>query len=577
MSKTGQPLPASLPPDTQILTVRGGGQALSDSEGHLTNLGKLTIAVICASVFLTALDQTVVVTALPAMSQDLNVPITQPNRLAWIVSGYLLGYVIAMPLMGRVADVFGRWRVFAVCTALFLIGSIFSALSVQLGSPISPDTTTVGGFVLAPLYSGVQWLIGLLAHVNVDTTSPGLDVLIGARFLQAVGGGALVPLAMAVVSDLFGGARRGLALGLVGAVTEAGGVLGPLWGAWLTTHFGWQAIFSINIPVAAALLATGYFCIPRHQGPREPIDIAGALLFGASLTCLTVGLGQQAGAPTGTLSLSSHITANPGLLLAALGLFALFLLLELRLRWPMIEPRMFSRRPFAAAALLSFITGAALITTLVEIPLYLDSLLNYSAIEAGLALLRLTVLIPVGALAGGWISSRVNAPLAATLGCLLTALGLWLMHMWPVNVTEGTITLATVPAGIGFGLVIAPISTSALNANQPQQAGSASAVVTALRMTGMIVGLAGLVAWGLSLFQTRIAAVRIAGTPGTTAYATAYSLAITRVLHEVYIDIFAAAGALMLVGVIPALLLWRRNRASGPGEPHYESFVAPLG
>jgi MFS family permease len=243
----------------------------------------------------------------------------------------------------------------------------------------------------------------------------------------------------------------------------------------------------------------------------------------------------------------------------------------------MIEPKMFSRRPFAAAALLSFITGAALITTLVEIPLYLDSLLNYSALEAGLALLRLTVLIPVGALAGGWLSSRVNAPLAATLGCLLTALGLWLMHMWPVNVTEVTITLATVPAGIGFGLVIAPISTSALNASPSQQAGSASAVVTALRMTGMIVGLAGLVAWGLSLFQTLIAAVRITGTPGTTAYAAAYSQAITSVLHEVYIDIFAAAAALMLIGVIPALLLWRRNRASSRVEPHYESFVAPLG
>jgi hypothetical protein len=96
-------------------------------------------------------------------------------------------------------------------------------------------------------------------------------------------------------------------------------------------------------------------------------------------------------------------------------------------------------------------------------------------------------------------------------------------------------------------------------------------------MTGMIVGLAGLVAWGLSRFQTLIGAISITGTPGTTAYETAYSQAITRVLHEVYIDIFAAAAALMLIGIIPALLLWRRSRASSPGEPHYESFVAPLG
>jgi NADH:ubiquinone oxidoreductase subunit 6 (subunit J) len=93
----------------------------------------------------------------------------------------------------------------------------------------------------------------------------------------------------------------------------------------------------------------------------------------------------------------------------------------------------------------------------------------------------------------------------------------------------------------------------------------------------MIVGLAGLVAWGLSRFQSFMAAVKVSGTPGTTAYTTAYNQAITNVLHEVYIEIFAVAAALMLIGVIPALLLWRRNQATAQGEPHYESFVAPLG
>ena len=283
--------------------MRPGGRALSRPQGGLTALGKVAIAVVCAAVFLTAIDQTVVVTALTSMSQDLAVPITEPNRLAWIVSGYLLGYVVAMPLMGRVADVYGRWRVFASCLVLFMVGSLFSFLSPQLGSPISPDTTTLGGALLAPLYSGIAWLMSFLAHFNVDTTSPGLDVLIGARFLQAVGGGALVPLAMALVGDLFGGQRRGLALGLVGAVTEAGGVLGPLWGAWLTTHFGWQAIFSINLPVAAALLVAGYFCIPRQRGPREPIDLA----WGSSLRSIA----YQPDGGTGTADRRSrHILAG---------------------------------------------------------------------------------------------------------------------------------------------------------------------------------------------------------------------------------------------------------------------------
>jgi MFS family permease len=527
-------------------------------------------------VFLTAIDQTVVVTALTSMSQDLGVPVTEPNRLAWIVSGYLLGYVVAMPLMGRVADVYGRWRVFAACLALFMVGSLFSYLSPQLGSPISPDTTTLGGTLLAPLYSGVAWLMSFLTHFNVDTTSPGLDVLVGARFLQAVGGGALVPLAMAIVGDLFGSQRRGLALGLVGAVTEAGGVLGPLWGAWLTTHFGWQSIFSINLPVAAALLIAGFFCIPRQRGPREPIDLLGGALLGASLICLTVGLGQQTG-EVGTFSLAARVTTNPALLGAAALLFGFFLVVESRLRWPMIELGMFRRVPFAAAALLSFLTGAALIVAMVEIPLYMDTLLNYSAIEAGLALLRLTVLIPIGALAGGWLSSRWSAPLAATIGSLLTAVGMWQMHLWSIALGQGAITLATVSAGVGFGLVIAPISTSALNGSESRQAGSASASVTALRMTGMILGLAGLVAWGLSRFQSLMTGVRIPGTPGSAAYTAAYSHLLNQALHQVYTDIFAAAAIIMLLGAVPALFLWRPDRGTRGEKPYYESFVAPLG
>ncbi len=556
--------------------VRSGGRALRDAQGRLTTLGKVTIAVVCVAVFLTALDQTVVVTALTYIIQDISVPITQPDRVAWIVSGYLLGYVIAMPLMGRVADVFGRWRVFAFCLALFLVGSLLCVVSPQLGSPISPDTTTLSGAILAPVYGIVQWLLGLLSHLGLDISSPGLDVIVGARFLQAVGGGALVPVAMAVVSDLFGGARRGLALGLVGAVTEAGGVLGPLWGAWLTQSFNWQAIFIINIPIALLLLIIGFFCIPRQRGTREPIDVFGALLFGASLLCLTVGLGQQTG-ETGSFSLSSHITTNPVLLAAALILFALFLLLEWRLRFPVVELRMFRRVPFSAAALLSLFTGATLIITLVEIPLYMASLLNYSAIDAGLALLRLTALIPIGALAGGWLSARLGTPLAATIGTLITALGLWQMHLWPITPGQGAITLATTCAGLGFGLVIAPISTSALNPSEPRQAGVASAVVTALRMTGMIVGLAGLTAWGLARFQSLMAQVKVPGTPGTTAYTTAYTNALNTALHQVYTDIFAAAALIMLLGVLPALLLWRRDKNAIAPESRYESFVAPLG
>ena len=180
-------------------------------------------------------------------------------------------------------------------------------------------------------------------------------------------------------------------------------------------------------------------------------------------------------------------------------------MLELVIRWPVVDLRLFRRVAFSAAAILSLIIGVALIIALVEIPLFLVSLQNTTAIAAGLALLRMTALVPVGAFAGGWLSGRIGCPLTAAIGTLLTAAGLYQMSLWPVSVGELQVTVATVTAGLGFGLVIAPISTSALNASPPSQAGVASSVVTALRMAGMTLGLAGLIAWGLERLRSFLA------------------------------------------------------------------------
>src|SRR5262245_45595317 len=296
--------------------------------GWLGVLGYLALAVACLAVFVTALDQTVVVTALFAMIGDVGLSVTEITRAAWIVNGYLLGYVIAMPLMGRIADIYGRWRVFAICLVIFAVGSLFCALAPDLTSPISPDTSTLGGLLLAPIYSGVQSLLGILPTLHIDASTPGLDVLVAARFVQAVGGGALVPVALAIVGDLFGAQRRGVALGLIGAATEAGGVLGPLWGAFVTASWGWRWIFYLNIPLAALLLLAGFFTVPRVRHSREPIDVLGALLFGAALSCLAIGLGQQTG-QLDALSLESHAQPNVQLLIAAAVLLAIFAGLEL--------------------------------------------------------------------------------------------------------------------------------------------------------------------------------------------------------------------------------------------------------
>jgi MFS family permease len=519
--------------------------------------GRLALVVVCLAVFLAALDQTVVVTALLPIIRDVGAPITRPDRAAWIVSGYLLGYVIALPLMGRVADVYGRRLVFIVCLTLFALGSLFCALAPTLGSQISPDTSTLDGAILSPIYTLANWLLAQLAHVGLDVSLPALDLLVGARFVQAIGGGALVPVAMAVAGDLFGPTRRGLALGLVGGIAEAGGVLGPLWGAVITTHWGWQWIFYINVPIAVALIVAGWLTLRGGRRERGRIDLLGALLLGACLTCLAVGFGPQ----TGSIDVfQPHSAIQPNFwLLAASGVFLLlFIGLELALRSPLIEVRAFGNRAFASAAALSFFVGVALIVAMVLIPLFISTLqTSPDTFAGGLALLRMTALIPVGAFLGGWLANRFGCPLPAALGSVLTVIGLILMSQWPADVGPEQITVATVIAGLGFGLSIAPISTSALNAVQVGREGMAASVVTVLRMTGMIVGLATLTLWALTRLQTLLAAANIAQNGAAAAL---------NVLRQVYGELFLVAAGVALVSVVPALLLWRRPRAVATAE-----------
>ena len=551
------------------------------------NAALLAVLAASAAVFLTALDQTVVVTALPQIIVDLQIPLNQLDRAAWIISGYLLGYVIAMPLMGRVSDLYGRRRVFIICLSIFAIGSLFCALAPMLGGSVPLD---------------------FLQNLGIDVNSPGLIWLVAARFVQAAGGGAVVPVAMAVAGDFYGEKRRGLALGLIGMVTEAGGVLGPLYGSVIVQYggftvppgspivqfSGWQTIFLLNLPIVGILLFLTWRLIPsvvtnkKETGSEQGrIDLAGALLLGASLVCLSMGLSQEAAqiSPATTSSGSAPIENIPWLIAAALALLAAFIAFEVfaehvsnrgdrRVR-PVVEPSLFRRVGLSATAMVSLLVGAALIIAMADIPIFIATVLGRPAIDSGLALLRLTAMIPLGALLGGWLCSLISCRLTAVLGLIPTAIGFWLMHLWPLDVGWTQITVSTIIGGLGFGLVIAPIGTTAINAANSRQIGMASSVVTVLRMVGMILGLAALTSWGLGRFRSLAAAFRPpAGVPVfSAAYNTIYSQYLIASAHEVYTAIFLAAGVLCIIALLPAFFLDGRKpspylirRRSGHGE-----------
>lgn len=532
-------------------------------------LALLAMVAACSAVFLTALDQTVVVTALPSITSDLQIPLQQLDRAAWVISAYLLGYVIAMPLMGRVSDLYGRRLVFVICLSIFGVASLVCGLATALGDGV--DLTflrDVGLNVAAPGSPG-----------DPSSLQPGLVWLVAARFVQAAGGGAIIPVAMAVAGDYYGERQRALALGLVGMVTEAGGVLGPLYGAAIIQTFTWHMIFFLNLPLVILLIVFILLLLKDRPveamaGGARRLDLPGTLLLGASLICLSLGLSQEAVLGTTALTGPSRpapIQNNPLLLACACVLFLAFAGLEIfveqratrapeRTR-PIVEPSLFASRAFCASSLVSLLVGASLIIAMADIPLFIATVLNGSALDSGLALLRLTVMIPIGAAAGGWLCSRLTCRLTALAGLLLTAAGFWLMHLWPLVVDLNQITLSTLTCGLGFGLVIAPISTTAMNAVRRHQMGMGASVVTVLRMTGMILGLAGLTSWGLGRFYDVMHALTPpAGlTPFSPAYVTFEAHVATIAAHDVFTSIFLAAGVLCLVALPPAFLLEGRQ------------------
>jgi MFS family permease len=536
----------------------------------------LALAVACVAVFVTALDQTVVVTALQPIMNDLGISATQLDQAAWIVSGYLLGYVIVMPLMGRVSDMYGRRRIFLLCLSIFGLASLACALA-------NPAFLDNFGFSLSfqHKFAAVQDQLALwLQPLGLDSCAAdnpgqncvqsGLVWLVPARFIQAVGGGAVVPVAMALAGDYFGIQRRGFVLGIIGAVTEAGGALGPLYGAGILQLFGvWSWIFLLNVPLIMLLLVAGWFLVPKGGHVRARVDWLGALLLGASLACLSLGLSQNAG-QTG-FSITATAENHPLLVGAALLLLGSFIVRELFARPAMIEMRLFRQRAFSASILGSVLVGAALIIALVDIPIFYLTVVNGTILQTGLSLLCMTIWIPLSAVAGGWLSQRIGCHLTAMLALALGALGFFLMHFWPVHLGWPQLIGDTFLVGVGFGLVVAPLGTSTLNSAGAERGGVASAVVTSARMIGMILGLAALTSWGLARFKQLSAAY--------TLQQLSNAAILDDILRHVYTDIFLAASILCLVAMLPAALLWReraRNagaavssdgRAAQPGEP----------
>lgn len=472
------------------------------------NRSWLLLAVVAGGVFVAADDQTSVVTVLPAIISDIGLTVDDFYRSSWIINGYLLGYLIAVPIVGRIADVFGHARVYAAALALFMVGSALVAVA------------------------------------------PSLEWLVAARTLQAVGGGGVVPVAMAIVVGELPPTRRLLGLGAIAAASEAGALIGPLWGGAITEWFGWRWVFWVNLPMALPL-ALGAWRYTGGERRVGRIDWPGAALLALALATLTIALVDD--------PLARRALPVTAALLALAAAFAVaFVLRERRAAEPMLRLSMFAPRGVWASNAASVLLGGGLITALITVPLFVNLVLAESPIAGGLTLMRLTVGVPVGALAGGWIAGRYGLRGPALVGMWLAAAsfaGLW---AWDRELSEALRTLPLLVGGFGFGLVIAPLSAAVLQRVGEAERATAAAWLTLSRVVGMLLGAAILTSHGLGRFYARAGEIDF-DSPEFEALVQSAQVSTFR-------EVFAAVAVVMVVAGVLAWFLGRGKQEAVP-EP----------
>ena len=473
----------------------------------------LVLAVIGLGALITAMDQTVVVTALPSIMPDLKIPSTPAglDRASWIITAYLLGYVSAMPLLGRIGDVYGFARIYQLGLVVFSIGTSIVALAPN-----------------------VEWAIG-------------------GRVVQAIGGGATIPIGIAIASTVLPPRRRGLAIGIVVAAAEAGAMLGPAYGGAVIELLNWRWIFWLNIPQSAVIfIALAWLPNMRNAGIR--VDYLGGILLAVALVTLSLALATE-----GLFTLSSptpFIILAPGLVLV--GILAIA---EKRIWQPLLAPFLFRSRAFVMANLTQLLEGVALIIALVTIPLMANTVMGKDPITGAWWLLRMTIAIPVGAVVGGYFLPLTGIRPMTVMGLGLSAVGLFLIGTWELDISEPWLSLHLSLVGFGFGLNNAPIMTRALNSVREYYRGTVASLVTVSRMIGMALGLAALSAWGVEHFQALIVGLDFPlEIPGETAEALearreVWAAVIRDAGLSLFHNFFHIAAAVALVAILPALAM----------------------
>ena len=519
----------------------------------------LLLGVLGVGVFLAGLELMVTAVALPQLLATM-ADWTDLRKASWIINGYFLVYVVTMPLAGRLTDLWGSRRLFLAALTIFTIGSLLAGVAQSL------------------------------------------DQLIAARLVQAVGGGAIIPVATAAASHLFDGPARPRALGIIGALTFLGMAAGPFVGAAVleTVHPetalanmgiaggplittiapAWRWVFYVNVPIGLCGLVIAWAASSGWDTPRQParLDWRGATLFTVALASILAG--------TTLIGNSDEVFGVPTEIAVA-GLIAGGILVGLLAIWyglhrehPFLDPRLFADRVFSSAALISLLTGYGMATAIVGGAVFVDRVLYGGPEEQRVVLGAIAGAMAIGALASGFLARRVSLRLLTLVGLAVSAGGLAWMSTWNPDAATNAFAASGAVFGIGFGLTVTPRSTAAVESAGRAAFGAASATVTVARMIGMAIGMAALTAYG-STTITRISNEIYGSGENYKQYIPAYLRdrsindgLVAQALEQwaatkgatILVGIFLVAAVVTLVAVLPALLLHVRPGGNRSAE-----------
>ena len=389
------------------------------------------------------LDNTVVNVALPSIQRDFGIEATDPSELEWVVNAYALVFAVLMLTGGKLADYFGRRRIFALGLTIFAVSSLFCGLSETAGE------------------------------------------LIAARAVQGIGSALMMLATLSIISATFSPRERGTAIGIWAGVSAMALAIGPLVGGLITEHASWSWIFFINLPVAAVGLAVGRLVIAesRDTSAVQRLDLPGLAVSAVALFALTFALIEA-----GSYGWSSATILS--LLGVAAAGFAVFIGLEHLQRIPMLDLSLFRSGTFAGANVVALLVGLAMFGVFFFLSLYMQNVLGYSPVRAGASFLPMTLLIILVAPIAGRVSDRVGSRWLMAGGMTLTAGSLVIFSRLEVDSSEWALLPGMLVGGFGMAITITPMTAAALGAVPVAKAGVGSGVLNTFRQVGLALGIA---------------------------------------------------------------------------------------